>query len=557
MSSSLGSMDFFALEAGEYLERLGTIVTQDGGPQRDEFVRFSRALRGSALMANQGDFAIAAGGLEAIARAYRDGDIEWGAGTQETAAQGIEDLKGLLRQAATWSEAETQKAARLARNLEQVAGQPGPSRHRRSTDAEPGGLNTGVRAFVAREGALIASALERAGRALASDPTDSEPINNAVRRMQSLRGLAELTDLSPLPEMLEGLELAAASLNRMHAHPPEVASVFRLGAEAMTRASRDVAHQGRPDPESEEAKRFSQTLTEAFALEDDVVPIEALTPAGQESVVTPGDTPPSQGNVGAVDIVSQGEHLVLMADTLLSASSLVERQLRLLAVLDTLGGLGARIGHLLASAFEPFATAAKTALRTAEESEGLISFGESLRDSGRTLKAFSDQDSEAATLAKLEALAGRLGDSAFEVASPAVTELQDPVVSIADLAPSTKPATEAPATGSPAASQVTASQEAVGLAASFVTYHQLRMEGRTVGPEQDTVSSPLAEPVPQGPVVEIETLLFQGAAAQERVRLLGREISECLDRPGIFMGLRPLLEELLDLLPRADDRIAS
>ncbi len=48
MSNSLGSMDFFALEAGEYLERLGTIVTQDGGPKRDEFVRFARALRGSA-----------------------------------------------------------------------------------------------------------------------------------------------------------------------------------------------------------------------------------------------------------------------------------------------------------------------------------------------------------------------------------------------------------------------------------------------------------------------------------------------------------------------------
>jgi hypothetical protein len=228
-----------------------------------------------------------------------------------------------------------------------------------------------------------------------------------------------------------------------------------------------------------------------------------------------------------------------------------------LAVIDTLGGLGARIGQLLGSAFEAFAIAAKTTLREAGESEGLTLFGESLRASGRTLKAFSEQNSEGATLAKLEALAGTLGDSAFEVASPAVAELQDPVVSIADLAPITKPATEAPATGSPAASQVTASQEAVGLAASFVTYHQLRMEGRTVGPEQDTVSSPLAEPVPEGPVVEIETLLFQGAAAQERVRLLGREISECLDRPGIFMGLRPLLEELLDLLPRADDRIAS
>jgi len=399
-------------------------------------------------------------------------------------------------------------------------------------------LNTGVRAFVAREGALIASALERAGRALASDPTDAEPINNAVRRMQSLRGLAELTDLSPLPEMLEGLELAAASLTRMHAPPPEVASVFRLGAEAMTRASRDVAHQGRPDPESEEAKRFSSVLIEAFALENDVVSIEALAPAGNESIVAPGEAQPNPGQLGAVEIVSQGEHLVQMADTLLSAGSLVERQLRLLAVIDTLGGLGARIGQLLGTAFEAFAIAAKTTLREADESEGLTLFGESLRASGRTLKAFSEQNSEGATLAKLEALAAGLEGPRAEAASPGVPEAEEPVVSIADLAPS-------------------AEAVAVGLAASFVTYHQLRMEGGPIAAAPDTVSHSAPERVPEEPVVDIDTLLFRGVAAQERVRNLGREISECLDRPGIFMGLTPLLEEMLDLLPSADDPIAS
>ena len=556
MSSSLGSMDFFALEAGEYLERLGTIVTQDGGPQRDEFVRFARALRGSALMANQADFATAAGGLEAIARAYRDGDLSWDAAAQETAAQGIEALKELLRKAATWSQTETQKAGRLARDLEQVAGQPGPATHRRSSDAEPGGLNTGVRAFVAREGALIASALERAGRALAADPTDAEPINNAVRRMQSLRGLAELTDLSPLPEMLEGLELAAASLTRMHAHPPEVASVFRLGAEAMTRASRDVAHQGRPDPESDEAKRFSQVLIGAFALEDDVVPIDTLAPTGHESVVTPGNAPPSPGQLVAVEIVSQGEHLVQMADTLLSAGSLVERQLRLLAVIDTLGGLGARIGELLGSAFEAFAVSAKMTLRSAAESQGLTSFGESLRESGQTLKSFSDQSSEGATVAKLEALAAGLGAPAIEAASPARPEAEEPVVSIADLAPSVEAAIE-PSPAAPPAFPPAASAEGIGLAASFVTYHQLRTEGGKAEAALGTVSQAAAESVPEEPVVEIDTLLFRGAAAQERVRHLGREISECLDRPGIFMGLRPLLEELLDLLPRADDPVVG
>jgi hypothetical protein len=83
------------------------------------------------------------------------------------------------------------------------------------------------------------------------------------------------------------------------------------------------------------------------------------------------------------------------------------------------------------------------------------------------------------------------------------------------------------------------------------------MEGGPIAAAPDTVSHSAPERVPEEPVVDIDTLLFRGAAAQERVRNLGREISECLDRPGIFMGLTPLLEEMLDLLPSADDPIAG
>ena len=51
----LGMTDFFALEAGEYLERLDAVLQPAEGtaPLADEFVRLARALRGSALMANQ------------------------------------------------------------------------------------------------------------------------------------------------------------------------------------------------------------------------------------------------------------------------------------------------------------------------------------------------------------------------------------------------------------------------------------------------------------------------------------------------------------------------
>ena len=52
MNQQMGLTEFFAMEAGGYLDRLDTLVSGPVGPDRDELVRLTRALRGSALMAN-------------------------------------------------------------------------------------------------------------------------------------------------------------------------------------------------------------------------------------------------------------------------------------------------------------------------------------------------------------------------------------------------------------------------------------------------------------------------------------------------------------------------
>src|SRR5881296_1728493 len=67
----LGMSDFFALEAGEYLDRLDALLQAPAPPAADELVRLARALRGSALMANQQPIARAAMGFEALARRSR------------------------------------------------------------------------------------------------------------------------------------------------------------------------------------------------------------------------------------------------------------------------------------------------------------------------------------------------------------------------------------------------------------------------------------------------------------------------------------------------------
>src|SRR5256885_9574958 len=69
----LGMSDFFALEAGEYLERLDGLLAKGDNPSADEIVRLAPALRGSALMANQHAIARTAARLEAPARALREG----------------------------------------------------------------------------------------------------------------------------------------------------------------------------------------------------------------------------------------------------------------------------------------------------------------------------------------------------------------------------------------------------------------------------------------------------------------------------------------------------
>src|SRR2546428_9924708 len=138
----LGMSDFFALEAGEYLDRLDALVQPPAPPAADELVRLARALRGSALMASQQGIARAAMGLEALARGVREGRRSWDAATKQIATRAVDDLKIFVRKAASWTEADTAKAEALARPPEQLGGRP--SAHVRAAAAEGPGPGAGA-----------------------------------------------------------------------------------------------------------------------------------------------------------------------------------------------------------------------------------------------------------------------------------------------------------------------------------------------------------------------------------------------------------------------------
>ncbi len=75
MTSSAGLLEFYILEAGEYIDRLDALVASAGvtAPDADAIVSAARALRGSSTMAKMQRIAELAGYIERIGRAVRPG----------------------------------------------------------------------------------------------------------------------------------------------------------------------------------------------------------------------------------------------------------------------------------------------------------------------------------------------------------------------------------------------------------------------------------------------------------------------------------------------------
>ena len=410
-SKPLGMSDFFALEAGEYLERLDGLLAQSNQPGADELVRLARALRGSALMANQQAIARAAAGLESLARAVLDGRRAWDAHTKQLAVRAVDDLKIFVRRAGAWTDADTAKAEALGQELDQVAGRPSAQ----IRAAEALGLDAGARAFVAREGAAIASALDRAAQALRANPLAHDPLQHVLRALQPLRGLAALADLPPLPDLLDGIERTIADLSRSGLEPPaNVAELFQTAATAIARSARDVAERGRPDPEGAEFRRFAELLVQSMESEPGVVSIGALyyNDSGPH-LVSRGVPVARPSTLGRLELVSHGEHLRQAADSLERAPSATQRELRAHTLGSTFRALANAGGGILADRVAEFAVAARDAVANGSAVGHAATFAAELRQVGDLLAASNagDEDALAAALAPLIERVRSLGAS--------------------------------------------------------------------------------------------------------------------------------------------------
>jgi chemotaxis protein histidine kinase CheA len=122
MTASSGLLDFFTLEAREYLDRMDALLAAADarGPDADAFARDARALRGSATMARLTPLADVASGVERVAVALRDGSLPWQSPLSDAVSAAVRDLRTLVANVRAWGEPEQELAGARTEELRQA-----------------------------------------------------------------------------------------------------------------------------------------------------------------------------------------------------------------------------------------------------------------------------------------------------------------------------------------------------------------------------------------------------------------------------------------------------
>ena len=302
---STGLLDFFTLEAGEYIERLDGLLAQasGGAPALDPFLTDARALRGSATMARQAPIAEMATALERLAKALRDSSLAWDAAVSGAVVATVDDLKILLRNVRTWSAADDQRARARTEELTRLA----PVKPRRSSGVMGGGSFV----YVASEAADLATSLV----AFVANPGHTAPLLEALPRVRALRGMASLRDLPPLGEVVEAVEDAARPVE-LGTGPvaDEQVAVLRAAAMVLQRAALELRTGAFPDARGPEAQQFAAALDAVLSENsdaDNVVPIASLyfDDAGPHVIETAAAPPTTPAQRFRMEVVSQAEHV--------------------------------------------------------------------------------------------------------------------------------------------------------------------------------------------------------------------------------------------------------
>ena len=530
MTAPVGFLDFFVLEASDYIEQLDALLQGSGEsrPDADALQRAARSLRGSATMAKLSAFAQMAAGMERVGRSLREGALEWNAALRGVLVATVDDCKLLLRNVRAWSASDD---ARAQARIDEL------TRHAPLRPATPlaGSPTTGHDSYLATEASNIGAGLEL----LATRPSDRDAAANVLRRVRALRGIASVKDHPILADVLEAAESAAQPLE-LGERTLNADRVALFGAAAtLIRAVADSVRGGQVvNQAGPEASRFAAALDAMQEKEsgaDRVIPIaELFYHDGGPTVVTEAPNPPTSPTERfRLEVVSQGEHLRGLVSTARNAHDEPSRD---------------RVRRALRHALR--------ALRQAAESFGerdVAEFVAMHNDAVVRLdtRALDSLDQVAALLAQPGGAGASLGDRIRAVrasrgtpaAPAAVQSAPTPLAAPTPAAPT--PAVPTPAPVAPPSPRPATPMRAATPAPGSIALGDLLERGiRTLDTLPKTpLSSPVA--IPEQPPVPIDVLLYRGRAAVERARA----IRDDARRSGEPMDAEQLAElfDLIDL----------
>jgi chemotaxis protein histidine kinase CheA len=503
MTAPAGFLEFFILEASEYVEQLDGLLLGAGasGPDSAAFQRTARALRGTATMAKLGPFAEVAAALERVGRVLQDGALRWEPALRGALVAAVDDLKVLLHAVRSWSPAEDSRARARASELAKYL--PGAAS---STPATP---TATAAPFLAGEAANIAAGLEL----LTTRPGDIATAANVLKRVRALRGVAGVSSVGPLADALEATEDAARGLESgSGGMTPQARALLETAAaylRTLSGAMRGGGDVNAPSPARNAFDSALDTWSASTSERERVVPIAELF-YGEEGVVEAASAPPTSASERfRLELVSQGEHLrqlVAAARQSKDSSGLARSQRDLRRAL-----------RALQAAAESFGEADVAAL-LGQRVESLNQLD------GRTL---DDLNSVAAVLTDATAPGTDLRTRLRQIAAKSASRAPTPPVSAPAAAPPVRAPLESPRGRTP-------SRVAALLDSAVVAIESLS-------------GQPLAAAVeiPEDALVPIGSLLYRGRAALDRAV----EVRDELRQSG--GSDKAALDELFELLDLA------
>jgi chemotaxis protein histidine kinase CheA len=344
MTSPVGVLDLFVLEASEYLEQLDGVLAKagDAGPDGETVQRSARALRGSATMAKLPSFAELAAAVERAGRAMRDGVLAWEPALSGALVAAVDELKTLLRNARAWTPADDQRAATRTAELSRYAPK-GPAAA--SAPSAVSGSN-----FLSSETANIAAGLEL----LLARSDDRDSARNVLARIRALRGVAGIKEVPLLADVMEAAEQGAKSFSLGETTlGPAVSALLQSAATLLRRIASSLRDGSSPPLTGPERDAFAsalETYRSTGTSTERIVPIsELFFTDGSPTLVTAAPNPPtSPAERFQLEVVSQGEHLrSLVADARRAPDDAARQRLRgeLVRTLRSLGGLADSFGE--------------------------------------------------------------------------------------------------------------------------------------------------------------------------------------------------------------------